>query len=299
MKVAARTAISRRMACCVGCVLLAAVIVGCSPPVASPGSTSALSRSRSASPPTGASPPGASRTVRAGHLVVSGSASETRLRIVARDARVAVGRVRSVWGSSVLTGAIQLEVPADEAGFRALGGSVEPGGQVAATTTAAGRVVLAPALFTQVTAEGVVVVLTHELTHVALHQAGDTDTARWVVEGAAEFTAYRPTGFALRRLAPQLAAAVRAGHTPAGPPTDARFRSAPQAAYQQAYVWCAFLVHRFGVDRFTGFVRSAHTGREAAFADAFGTSIASLQQPFQAFVRTRVATAGTSTGRHR
>ncbi|MFC6706382.1 hypothetical protein [Flexivirga alba] len=272
MKTSTRQAITRRMACCVGWVLVGGVVAGCS-----------------------SSATGASHTVRDGQLVVTGSAPEARLRTVVRDARTAVDRVRKLWGSSVLTEPVHIEVPADDAGFRAAGGSAEPGAQIAATTTAAGRVVLAPALFSQVTGQGVVVVLTHELTHVALHQAGDSDIARWVVEGAAEFTAYRPTGLTLPRLAPQLAAAVRAGHVPIGPPSDARFRSAPQAAYQEAYAWCAFLVDRFGTTRFTGFVRSVHTGQLAEFAAAFGSSMRSLRPPFQQFLRTQVAADSTSS----
>jgi len=227
-------------------------------------------------------------------VFVTGSASEARLRTVARDARIAVGRVRKVWGSSTPAGAVHIEVPADEAEFRGLGGSVEPGAQVAATTTPAGRVVLAPVLFTQVTGEGVVVVLTHELTHVALHQTGDTDLHRWVVEGAAEFTAYRPTALTLPRLAPQLAAAVRAGRLPAGPPSDKRFRSAPQAAYQEAYAWCAFLAERFGMAAFTGFVRSARTGENAEFNADFGVSIDALRPSFRAFLRAQMAAGGTA-----
>ncbi len=282
VKTATGQAISRRMACCVGGLLLGGVIAGCSSSAADVSHTDSLHTD-------------SSHAVRDGQLLVTGSAPEARLRTVAGDARTAVGRVREVWGSSVLTEPVHIEVPADDAGFRAAGGSVEPGAQVAATTTAAGRVVLAPALFTEVTGQGVVVVLTHELTHVALHQVGASSIARWVVEGAAEFTAYRPTGLALSRLAPQLAASVRAGHVPTGPPSDARFRSAPQAAYQEAYAWCAFLVERFGTVRFTDFVRSVHTGRQAEFVASFGSSTSSLRPGFQAFLRSQVGAGSTSS----
>lgn len=295
MKVATRQAIKCRMACCVGWVLLGAVCVGCSAPAADTASRTSSAASRSTKASIASRSTSASHTVHNGQLVVSGSAPEARLRTVARDAGTAVDRVRKVWGSSVLAGPVHIEVPADEAGFRAQGGMAEPGAQIAATTTAAGRVVLAPALFAQVTGEGVVVVLTHELTHVALHQGGDPDIPRWVVEGAAEFTAYRATGLALPRLAPQLAAAVRAGRAPTGPPSNVRFRSAPQAAYQEAFAWCAFLVDRFGTARFTHFVRSGHTGQQGGFAAAFGTSIDSLRQPFQEFLRTSVAAGSTSS----
>ena len=287
MKVATRQAITRRTACCVGWVLLATVGAGCSVPVGHAGSTRAQPGSKSMSRSVDASHT-VPHTLRDGQLLVTGRAPEARLRTVVRDARIAVSRVRQIWGSSVLSGPVHIEVPADEAGFRAAGGSVEPGAQVAATTTPAGLVVLAPDLFSQVSGQGVLVVLTHELTHVALHQTGDSAPARWVVEGAAEFTAYRPTGLTLPRLTPQLAAAVRAGHTPSGPPSDARFRSDPDAAYQDAYAWCAFLVHRFGMAAFTGFVRSSRPSQHADFTVFFGTSIGSLDQPFRAFLRAQI-----------
>lgn len=293
MRTTTRQAITHRMACCVGWVLVGGLVAGCSSSAARDGSTTSLAASQPTSSASRSA--GTSRTVHDGDLVVSGTAPVTRLRQVAHEAHTAVDRVRKVWGSSVLTGPVHIEVPTDEAGFRARGGSVEPGAQIAATTTAAGVVVLAPTLFTEVTEQGLVVVLTHELTHVALHQAGDTGLARWVVEGAAEFTAYRPTGLTLARLTPQLTAAVRAGRPPAGPPSDERFRSAPQAAYQEAYAWCDFLVDRFGVHRFAGFVRSADTGGSAEFTAAFGVSSASLRRPFQQFLGAQVAAKNTSS----
>lgn len=281
MKETTRRTITRRTACCAGWVLFGALAAGCSS-----SGDHADPTSSSAGAHTSATVSGTARGIR---VVVSGDVPDARLREVLRDAQTAGRRVRQVWGRSVLTGTTRIDVPADEEGFRRHGGSVEPGAQIAATTTADDRVVLAPSLFTDVTSQGRVVVLTHELTHVALHQAASVDIRRWVVEGAAEFTAYRATRLGLARLAPQLAAAVRAGRVPAGPPSDARFRSAPQAAYQEAYAWCAFLVDRFGLERFTDFVRSAApTAGADDFAATFGASVASQRGPFGAFLRARV-----------
>lgn len=203
-------------------------------------------------------------------------------------ARAAIPRVREVWGAAVLRGPVLIEVPQDEAGFRARGGAAEGGARIAATTTPDGRVVLAPALFTEVTTQGRVVVLTHELTHVALHQADVTGVPRWIIEGSAEFTAYRESGLSLAALAPQVATAVRAGRVPSGPPTDADFSARPAAAYQEAFVWCRFLVDHFGQARFVGFVRAADDRRSNAFETAFGSTPAALRAPYTAYLHARL-----------
>ena len=228
------------------------------------------------------------RTVRDGWIVVRGTVTADRLEAVAGYARTAVARVRAVWGASVLSGRVVIEVPKDEAEFRARGGSAEAGAQIAATTTADGRVVLAPALFTAVTAQGRVAVLTHELTHVALHQSGLTGVAHWIIEGSAEFTAYRASGLTLAQLAPAVATAVRAGRAPTGPPADADFTARPAAAYQEAFVWCRFLVHRFGRAGFVRFVRAADERRAGAFATSFGVGPGALRAPYTQFLRTRL-----------
>lgn len=272
-----------RVVCVLCWVLLVVPLAGCSS--ASQSGSRSASQSVSQSGSTAAS---AVTTVRGADVVVSGDVPQSRLREVSRDARDAVADVRQVWGDSVLVGRVQVEVASDAADFRRRGGNTEAGGQVAATTTADDHVVLAPALFSRVTQQGRVVVLTHELTHVALHQADRSDISRWIVEGAAELTAYRPTRLGLASAAPQLARAVRAGRVPTGPPSDARFRSAPEAAYQEAYGWCAFLVHRFGLSTFTHFVREVDGGRSGAFRAVFGVTSDSLQGEFAAFLRQQI-----------
>jgi hypothetical protein len=230
--------------------------------------------------------PGAA-TVREGRIVVTGTAGTGRLQEVAAATRRAVTRVRQVWGDTVLRGRVLVEVPATDAQFRARGGSAEAGAQLAATTTPDGSVVLAPSLFRTLTPEGRVVVLTHELTHVALHQAALTAVAHWIVEGSAEFTAYHASTLSAAQLSPQVAAAVRAGHGPAGPPADANFAARPAAAYQEAYVWCRFLAQRFGLPRFVAFVRSADARQPGAFSREFGTTIPALSAPYAHFLRSK------------
>lgn len=276
------------MTCCVGLLVVASLTGACS----SRSSGSAESPSPSASSAARAT------TIRNGKLTVTGPVPKSRLQAVSSYAAQAISQVRQVWGPTVLRGDVVIEVPVDEAGFRALGGSADSGAEIAATTTKDDRVVLAPRLFTDVTEQGRVAVLTHELTHVALHQATLVGVARWVIEGSAEFTAYRSSGLSVAQLAPDVAAAVRAGNAPTGPPSDAEFTKDPAAAYQAAYTWCVFLVDRFGQPKFTTFVRAADADRPDAFMDVFGTSISALGEAYARFLRgefsSGVATPATS-----
>ena len=141
---------------------------------------------------------------------------------------------------------------------------------LAASTTATGDVVLGPAVLRDLTPQGQRVVLAHELTHVVLRQTSRTGLPRWVVEGSAEYTAYRFAGLSLAAACPTLAADVRAGRLPAGPPTDATFSGSQQRAYQEAHAYMSFLVTRYGVRDWTRFVVATSAGRDDAFGESFG-----------------------------
>lgn len=283
---ALRRTVSRRTACCFGISVALSLLGGCTSGSPSPGTAGTT---------VGSTAWHGARTVRDGDLVMRGTAPLSRLREVAQAAQRAVTRVRQVWGGSVLRGTVVIEVPKDEAQFRARGGSAEAGARIAATTTPDGRVVLAPSLFTAVTEEGRVVVLTHELTHVALGQAGLTGVPHWVIEGSAEFTAYHAGRLSLLQLVPDIASAVRAGTAPTGPPGDAEFATQPAAAYQAAYAWCRFLADRFGQARFVAFVRSADARRSNAFTATFETTVSALRGPYSAFLHTQLASSDASS----
>lgn len=268
--------ISRRTALVVGLAAALPCMTSCS---------SGVRRRSEQSTPT----PQGTTTVRVGRLVVSGSVPAAQLQSVAAEAAQAVRRVQRVWGAGVLQRTLRIQVAASDAEFRAYGGGVEAGAQIAATTTASGAVVLAPALFTAVTADGRVVVLTHEFTHVALHQATLTGVARWIIEGSAEFTAYDAAAKDLATLAPSLAATVRGGSGPTGPPTDRQFAEDAVAAYQSALAWCRFLADRFGLSKFVSFVRAADAGTPRAFEASFGIAANTLRVPYGTYLRTQFA----------
>lgn len=214
----------------------------------------------------------------------------------------ALRRVRSVWAAPIaaagrpLSSPRGVQVTATRDQFTALGGG--QAGGVAATTKADGTVILAPDLWTGTTQQGQIVVMAHEFTHVVLHSQ-TSNSARWLVEGPPEWTAYHDTGLALSVIAPRMAAATRAGRPATGPPTDAEFTEGPlQSAYQSAFTWCSFLVQHSTADVFTGFVIAA-TDRPAAhlaqiFESHYGTAIASLSNAYQRFQQTTFGTAPTS-----
>lgn len=228
-------------------------------------------------------------TVRVDRVTVIGAVPRTRLRAVADEAVQATQQVRRIWGVRTLQQQVRIKVAATDAEFRGYGGGTEAGAQIAATTTADGDVLLAPSLFSKVTPAGRLVVLTHELTHVALHQAGLTGVAHWVLEGSAEFTAYAASGTDLTTLAPQLAIEVRDGPAPTGPPTDRQFADDPITAYQSAFVWCRFLAQRYGRSRFTSFVRAADAKAPQAFETAFGERPTDLRAAYGAFLSAQFA----------
>ncbi|KYH44037.1 hypothetical protein [Branchiibius sp. NY16-3462-2] len=206
----------------------------------------------------------------------------------------AASRVRSVWSAPLaavgrsISGPRSVQVTATQDQFVALGGA--SGQEVAATTLADGSVVLAPDVWTGTTREGRIVVIAHELTHVVLNSQS-SPSARWLVEGPPEWTAYQDTSLSLPAIAPRVAAAVRAGRPAGGPPANTEFTDGPlQAAYQSAFTWCTFLVQRSTAETFTAFVLDA-TDQSAdrlptIFQAHFGSSIASLVGEYQDFQRT-------------
>ncbi|NHN55946.1 hypothetical protein G9U51_09180 [Calidifontibacter sp. DB0510] len=222
-------------------------------------------------------------------MTVTGAQPAARLAEVLADATTARQRVRAFWGITA-NPAITVLVPRTVEQFQAAGGNGD-GSSVAATALDGGRVVLSPQLFERVDRPGRLVVLTHELTHVLLGQTGLRDVPDWVVEGSAEVTAYDGTRLPFARIAPDLAARVRQGRLPSGPPADAAFAAAnPQPAYGEAWAWCGFLVTRFGRAAFTGFVRAVDgagtaSGTTAAFRRAFGAEPAGLTGAYQAYLR--------------
>lgn len=230
----------------------------------------------------------ATGVIRAAGLQVTGSVNRAELAQVLAEAQVARTWVARTWPTQVAAaGTVRVQVAADAAQFARLRGGVPESDELAASTTASGDVVVGPAALNELTAQGRRVVLAHELTHVVLRQTARTGLSRWVVEGSAEYTAYRWTGLSLAAACPTLATDVRAGRLPTGPPSDSAFSgSQQQRAYQQAHGFMSFLVARFGIGTWQRFVLRASAGSAGAFEDSFSRATpADLSTAYAAFLR--------------
>lgn len=220
--------------------------------------------------------------------MVSGDAPAARVAAYRAQTRAGMHQVAALWGADVWRGRpVRVQVPATLAQFTRLTGSSAPA--VSAVTTPRGVIVVRPTLWDQTSAEGRQVVITHELTHVALGQSGLQHVPLWVIEGSAELTAYRSTGLDLAHAAPALVADVAAGRVPPGPPADAGLL--PETAtsltegYHQAYAWCAYLVVLRGTADFTTMVRAADSGDSTAFQEIYGRPVAALGEGYRSWLR--------------
>lgn len=226
--------------------------------------------------------------MRSAGVQVSGTEGTPALSRVLAEADLARTWVARTWPRQVVAaGTVRVLVAADAAQFARLRGAVPESSELAASTTASGDVVLAPAAVRELTAQGRRVVLAHEITHVVLGQAGRTGLPRWVVEGSAEYTAYRWAGLSLAAACVTLAEDMRTGNRPTGPPADGEFSGAhEQSAYQQAHAYMSFLVARFGLPAWQRFVLAADAGSAAAFGDSFsGATPATLAPAYVVFLR--------------
>lgn len=207
-------------------------------------------------------------------IQVDGLAPVAQRRHYVAAAVDAVVPVDRVWGSGSLPRRVRLTATSTAAEFAQLAGTV--GADVPAVTRSDARVILHPDLWTRTTAAGRQVVVTHELTHVALGQGSWTHAPRWTVEGPAEVTAYHRSSLPPERIAPSLARRVRTGRAPDGPPSAREMAGAD--GYGLAWAWCRYLVARSGEPTFVRFVRRVgrnptEAGARAAFHAAYATDI--------------------------
>ncbi len=123
-------------------------------------------------------------------------------------------------------------------------------------------VVLNPTLWPQLSAPGRAAVLAHEFTHVAARDVTTERTPAWLVEGLADFVAYRRTAQPPSILAAELTARLRAGYRPSALPTSAQLSAeaaeAPRA-YAEAWLACRYIADRWGVPALLRLYRLAGT----------------------------------------
>lgn len=237
-----------------------------------------------------------------GGLVLSHPGGEPLAARVLAELGAAVAAVTEVWGPGWAR-QVAVLIPGDVRELQALVGPGFADGSVAgvavadpvdpATRTARGqRVVLHPTGAGVLSPLSLRVLLRHEITHVATR--GDTadGSPLWLLEGFADYVAFRGSGLPPAGAAPALAAAVRAA-PPTALPADARFRGADaELAYQESWSLNLYLASRLGEPglvaayrRIAREGRPTEPARDALVREATGVEVAELVRGWQGFLR--------------
>jgi hypothetical protein len=243
------------------------------------------------------------KVLRGKSVIVIGNAPEARMRAYSTIADTAVRRVSAVWGTGWNSQVVVVTPATDEEFAELLSRSGDKGlDQVAAITQGVvesgrraqgDRVVINPRAFTALQPTGRRVVITHELTHVAVRSSTTGAVPIWLTEGMAEYVGYSDVDLPRQRVASELLALVRAGKGPTALPKDSDFEpSLTQIAPSYSGSWLAVsqLVDRYGqakVVRFYRLVASVTAADrvvqpdpEAAAASAFPPSFGMSQAQF-------------------
>lgn len=167
---------------------------------------------------------------------------------IALQADTAARRLQRVWPQP-WSGRVHVEAPATEAEFiRTTGGA--PGrltGVAASTIAKLGvdgyandiRIVVDPGVWDELTLQGRQIVLNHEVVHVALLDRPRAPRPTWLVEGMAEYLAYRGSGLDVRDVAEPLLRQVAQHGALTHLPTDEEFEGRNrEQAYAQAWIAC-------------------------------------------------------------
>ncbi|MBX6383758.1 MAG: hypothetical protein IRZ07_12415, partial [Microbispora sp.] len=216
---------------------------------------------------------------RGGHVIVVGSPRPLVAEIAALAGRA--GRtVTRVWGEHA--GAVIL-VPRTEEQAAALAAPAKVDGLAA--VAAGDRVIVQPAAFARLSATGRLVVVTHELTHVAA--AGPHAVPMWLMEGFADYVGYLDSGLPVRTVAAELAADVAAGKAALRAlPEAADFAARPAQAYEEAWLACRYIAARFGERRLVALYRAAL--REeigVALREVLGLTVGDVTREWRSYVR--------------
>lgn len=250
------------------------------------------------------------RVARGERVLVLGTAPTPALDAYAEAGDRAVARVSEVWGRSWARRAV-LVAPRTQAEFgRLLLRSADGLSQVAAVTTGdlggedagsgrAGndRVIVNPGAFARLGSTGKRVVLSHEMTHVAVRQSTSAAVPIWLSEGFADFVGYRGTGVPRRVGAGDLLAQVRAGRAPTALPTTADFdptRTTIAPSYSAAWLACSLIADTYGVSRLVALYRRAATAASpppgpdvrlsAAFPAVLGVSVTTFTSDWRRYL---------------
>jgi hypothetical protein len=218
-------------------------------------------------------------------VLAMGTASAATLQQYADQAHSALGRVSGVWGSSWPRRAVLVVPRTQEEMGRLLQrdtgleqiaavtvGALPPGGGPAGSD----RVVVNPGAFDRLEATGRRVVLTHELTHVAVRSSTTAPVPIWLSEGFADYVGYLGVDLGPQAVAAELLARTRRGEGFAALPTDQDFdatRTTIGPAYSASWLAASLVAERYGQDALVRLYRTAATTAgddpETALSEAF------------------------------
>lgn len=200
--------------------------------------------------------------------------------VTALRARLPAG-LRTRWNGDLV-----VEIPSTGEVFEQLLG-VMPGSyaQIAAVAwpegpdpaTSAVRIVVNPELAQRVDGQGLLILATHEATHIATRSAA-SPAPTWLVEGFADYVAYDAHPLTSATAAAALLADVRAHGAPTALPADSAFSaSAPGLALDYARSWlaCRYLAEAYGTARLGRFYVAVDGG---ASVDRASESVFGLTQ---------------------
>lgn len=188
-----------------------------------------------------------------GGIVLSHPGDEALADSVLAELEPAVRAVSEVWGDDWAR-AVAVVIPRDPDELRNLVGStlVDMAGVAVADRAdppTGQRVVINPDRVAGLSQLQLGILIRHEITHVAARRATRATAPLWLLEGFADYVAFRGLGLTLGQAAPQLTSDVT------GPPTN--FTGPDRdLAYQQAYSICAYLAEKLGERGLVDFYRA-------------------------------------------
>jgi hypothetical protein len=237
------------------------------------------------------------------HALVLGLPEDEVLAPIAQEVDAAVPRVDEVWGRGWTRKVLVLVTRTEDEMADLLGGKASTYTQLAAITrgelgvpeetAAAERVIINPRAYADLSPVGKRVIMTHEITHVAVRSATQEWTPMWLAEGFADYIGYRNSGLDVRFIAQELVEDLRNGLEPTALPSDADFDTMnarlPQA-YEMSWLACKMIAERNGPQALLAFVRQAGApggsaaSVDRAFASVLGTTLAEFTQDWRAYL---------------